>query len=151
MNAIALQACGSVFAATLVAAAIRDLRDRTIPNPLPLILIAAFPPAAWLAGLGLGQTALHMAAAATVLAVAVLLFALRAWGGGDAKLAAAAALWIGFAALPRFVAVMALSGGVLALVMLALHGRRAQVPYGLAIAVAGLDWWVTAIVARGLS
>lgn len=151
MNAIALQFCGFVFAATLVVAAVSDLRTRTIPNALPAILVAAFLPAAWFAGFGAAQAALHVAAAAAALVAAALLFVLRAWGGGDAKLAAAAILWIGFLAAPRFVAIMALAGGALALVMLLVQGRRAKVPYGVAIALAGLDWWAGAIVSRGLS
>ncbi|HLO78065.1 MAG TPA: hypothetical protein VK196_16545, partial [Magnetospirillum sp.] len=71
--------------------------------------------------------------------------------GGDAKLMAAAALWSGFFAMPRFALVMAVAGGVLALVMLIARGRRARVPYGVAIAVAGLDWWFTVIAVRGVS
>lgn len=151
MDAIALQICGTIFAVTLAVAALSDLRSRTIPNALPAILVAAFLPAAWFAGLGLGQAALHVAAAAAALVAAALLFALRAWGGGDAKLAAAAILWTGFMAAPRFIAIMALAGGVLALVMLLIQGRRAKVPYGVAIALAGLDWWFGAIVSRGVS
>lgn len=151
MNAIALQSCGLVFAATLAAAALSDLRSRTIPDLLPAILAVSFVPAAWVAGATPGQAAWHVAAAAVAFAAAALLFALRAWGGGDAKLVAVVALWVGFAALPRFVTVMALAGGVLAVLMLLLQGRRAKVPYGVAIAAAGLDWWASAILPRGLS
>lgn len=151
MNDVAVQACGLVFAAMLAAAAVTDLRKRIIPNMVPAVLAAAFLPAAWWAGYAPAQAALHVGAAAVVFVVAVLLFVLRAWGGGDAKLAAAAALWIGFAALPRFVAVMALAGGLLAVVVLLTQGRTGKVPYGVAIAAAGLDWWYGALLSRGLS
>lgn len=151
MNIIALQVCGLVFAGTLVAAAVRDLRDRTIPNLLPAILIAAFVPAAWFGELGSGQTALHVGAAAAALVVAAVLFALRAWGGGDAKLVAAVALWIGFVSMPRFLLVMSLAGGLLALALLLARGRNAKVPYGVAIALAGLDWWYGALASQVLS
>lgn len=151
MNAFALQTAGLVFAAILVAASLSDLRRRIIPNCAPLALAAAFPLAAWAAGFGVGEAGLHLAAAAAALMVAALLFVCRAWGGGDAKLAAAALLWVGFAGMPRFVLVMAVAGGVLALVMLLARGRQVQVPYGVAIAVAGLDWWMAAILSRGLS
>ncbi|HLO75554.1 MAG TPA: hypothetical protein VK196_03765, partial [Magnetospirillum sp.] len=70
MNAIALQVCGIIFVATMAAAAVSDLRDRTIPNLLPAILIAAFGPAAWVAGLGPAAAALHVAAAAAMMVVA---------------------------------------------------------------------------------
>lgn len=151
MNAIAFQTCGLVFAATLVAAALCDLRSRTIPNLLPAILTAVFIPAAWFAGMNVSQAAWHLAAAVVVFGAAAVLFALRAWGGGDAKLVAAVALWLGFAALPRFVAIMALAGGVLAVLALLLQGRRAKVPYGVAIALAGLDWAAAVLLSRGVS
>jgi prepilin peptidase CpaA len=151
MNSIALQGAGLIFAAALMVAAISDWSHRLIPNGVPAAMIAAFPVAAWAAGLGLTETALHLAAAAAALIVAAGLFAVRAWGGGDAKLAAAALLWIGFAGAPRFTLVMALAGGLLALALLIAAGRRAKVPYGIAIAVAGLDWWFAAIASRGMS
>lgn len=151
MDAVTLKICGMVFAAALAAAALCDLRSRTIPNLLPAILLVGFVPAVWAAGVGLGEVAMHVVAAILVFAGAAVLFALRAWGGGDAKLVAAVALWVGVAALPRFVAVMALAGGVLAVIMLLLQGRRAKVPYGVAIAAAGLDWWLGAMLSRGLS
>lgn len=150
MTALALQTCGLIFAGTLALAALSDLRSRTIPNFMPVLLLVAFIPAAWFAGYGWPQALSHLGAAAMVFAVAVLLFALRVWGGGDAKLVAAVALWIGFTALSRFVVIMALAGGVLALVMLLIYGRRARVPYGIAIAIAGLDWWLAAMLSRGV-
>lgn len=148
---LSLQMSGAVLAATLVAAAACDLRARTIPNLLPALAAIAFVPAAWAAGLSFEAVAAHVGAAILAFAIAALLFALGAWGGGDAKLAAAMVLWTGFAAAPRFVAVMAVAGGVLALAVLLLQGRRAKVPYGVAIALAGLDWWAGAILSWGLS
>lgn len=150
MNAIVLQGAGFVFAGGMLVAAASDWRHRLIPNTIPAAMIAAFPAAAWAAGLGLAETGLHLAAAGAALAVASGLFALKAWGGGDAKLAAAALLWIGFAGAPRFVLVMAVTGGLLALALLLAAGRRAKVPYGIAIAAAGLDWWFAAIASRGM-
>jgi prepilin peptidase CpaA len=150
-DTVILQACGAVFALALATAALTDLRSRTIPNAIPLVLMAAFPIAAWAAGMSAGQMAWHLAAGAAGLGVAAGLFAVRAWGGGDAKLAATAALWLGFAPLPRFVLVMALTGGGLALIMLLTQGRRARIPYGIAIAAAGLDWWAVALLPWGLS
>ncbi|HVI90545.1 MAG TPA: pilus assembly protein CpaA, partial [Dongiaceae bacterium] len=60
------------------------------------------------------------------------------------------ALWTGFAALPRFILLTALAGGVLALLLLILRWLRAdsddkidsRVPYGIAIALAGLDFCI---------
>jgi len=96
-------------------------------------------------GLPVQDLAWHAAAAVAVFAVGAALFALGVWGGGDVKLCAALALLTGFSDLPRFLFVMAVAGGVVALAVLALRGRAAggQVPYGLAIAAAGIDWAIT--------
>ena len=64
-------------------------------------------------------------------------------GGGDVKLAAALALWFSPASTVKFLVLMSLAGGVLTLVVVALHrvrGRagRPEIPYGVAIAFGGL-------------
>jgi Flp pilus assembly protein protease CpaA len=55
----------------------------------------------------------HAGAAAAVLAVVFVLFS-RGWiGGGDAKLAAATVLWLGFAHLADYLVYASLFGGAL--------------------------------------
>jgi len=49
-----------------------------------------------LTGMGLHDMLSHLGAGAAVLAVAFACFAIGQVGGGDAKVAAAAALWFGF-------------------------------------------------------
>jgi len=85
------------------------------------------------------------------------MFALGWIGGGDAKLFAAAALWIGWPAALTYLAVTGLAGGGLALLLLSLRSPLARplvlagpawfarlgepdenVPYGVAIAVGAL-------------
>jgi len=73
------------------------------------------------------------------------LFALRALGGGDVKLLTALALWIEPTWFLRLLVIMSLIGGILTLVFAAWHVSRRRkdriaIPYGLAIASAGL--WV---------
>ncbi len=73
------------------------------------------------------------------------MFALKWMGGGDVKLLTALALWIEPEWFLRLLIVMALVGGLLTIVMGAWHVARRQkdrlaIPYGVAIAVAGL--WV---------
>jgi prepilin peptidase CpaA len=80
---------------------------------------------------------------------------LRLVGGGDAKLLAAASLWIGYDQLLPYLVYVTIFGGVLALLMLAyrqtpagalplpdwavrLHKPRSGMPYGLAIAAGAL-------------
>lgn len=149
----------AVYAAPLLVAALWDLRHFRIPNVLTALMALAFVPAALLAPQPVDWLA-HVGAGAAVFAAGAVLFALRMLGGGDVKLAAAVALWLGSATLP-FLAVMAVAGGVLALGLLA--GRRLLagvlaltvrtpervtlprillqgegIPYGLAIAFGGL-------------
>jgi prepilin peptidase CpaA len=85
------------------------------------------------------------------------LFFSRGWiGGGDAKLAAATALWLGFEYLLPYLLWASILGGVLTLLILQfrrfplppalmhhgwvdrLHQKDAGVPYGIALAVAAL-------------
>ncbi len=130
----------------LAAAALSDLRRRTIPNGLVLALVAAFALLVPLAGLTPAALALHGAAGAAMLAGGFLLFAAGIIGAGDAKLAAATALWLGWPALPAFLLLLLLASGALALATL-LRRRPAGapalaeptgLPLALAIAAAGL-------------
>lgn len=143
------------FPFAMVLAALSDLATMTIPNRLALALALLFLPAALAAGLDPASFALHLLAALLVLAAGILLFA-RGWiGGGDAKIAAAAALWLGFPGLVSFLALSALFGGFLTLGILVLrahmlpafalrpwilrlHDPREGIPYGVAIAAGAI-------------
>jgi prepilin peptidase CpaA len=145
-----------VFPALMAYAAASDLFTMTIPNKLSLALLVAFAGFVCAAGLPPSVVLMHVAAAATVLAVSFGLFAFGWIGGGDAKLAAATALWLGFGMLLEYLFLSACAGGLLTLVLLALRGRplpafalgwnwllrlherRAGVPYGVALAAAAL-------------
>lgn len=149
-----------VFATALLDAAISDLKGFRIPNRDSVLIAAAFAVAAPALGLGLEAAAWHVAAAIAAFVVGAILFALKLWGGGDVKLVAAVTLMAGFAGLPRFLLVMALTGGMLSLVLLLLRrlpangswGARVaasgHVPYGVAIAAGGLDWAVLSLLPR---
>lgn len=148
---------GLAFAAALVDAALSDIRAFRIANRDTLAVAAAFAVAAPAAGMGLEGVLAHAGAGLAVFAAGFALYLARAWGGGDVKLSAAVALMVGFSGLPRFLVVMTLAGGLLALVALTarrlplakggtvkLWGERlastGHVPYGVAIAAGGLDW-----------
>ena len=102
----------------LAIAAYGDVRTRLIPNRLVCAIgvlglvrmILAWDPIA---------AAYTFAAAAVVLLLGVLLFWRGMLGGGDAKLLTATVLLVGHHALFDFLFVMALSGAVLALAVLA--------------------------------
>ena len=146
-----------VFPILTITAALKDLTSFTIPNWLNLALMAAFFVAAPLLGAPLGLIGLNLAVGLGALAVGMGMFALGWIGGGDAKLFAAAALWLGLPAMPVFLIVTALAGGALA--MLQMNARSpwvqpylsgapawlarlatpgADVPYGVAIATGAL-------------
>lgn len=145
-----------VFPLLMAFAAVSDLVTMRISNRLVLVLIAAFLVMALVAGMPLPQLGMHLAGAALVLVVAFALFAPGWIGGGDAKLAAATALWIGFDALFPYVVYTGLLGGALTLGILVvrrwplpanlghigwidrLHDAKSGVPYGIALAVAGV-------------
>jgi prepilin peptidase CpaA len=107
------------LAATLVAAAVIDIRTFTISNRLNAT-VALGAPLYWTS------------------------IALAPWPGIAVKLGAALALWFSPAATVKFLVLMSLAGGVLTLGLLAWHratrrGGRPQVPYGVAIAIGGLS------------
>jgi prepilin peptidase CpaA len=137
-----------VVALLLIIAAISDARHYRIPNWLNAMIALTFVVSELSHSSSGTELMMHLAAAALVLLGGFILFSLNLFGGGDVKLITALALWTGFAALPRFILLTTLAGGVLALLLLILRWLRAgrgnkidsRVPYGIAIAVAGLDF-----------
>jgi prepilin peptidase CpaA len=145
-----------LFPALMAFAASSDLLTMTISNRVSLALIAGFGIMAAVAGMDLTAIGLHFAAAALVLTVTIFCFA-RGWvGGGDAKLAAATALWLGFPHLIEYLLAASIFGGVLTLLIIGfrrfplppllasqvwldrLHRPDTGVPYGIALALAAL-------------
>jgi prepilin peptidase CpaA len=146
----------TVFPAAVAFAGAMDLFTMTIPHRISVALVAGFAVLAPLAGLGLGDMASHAGAGLLVLAIGVLLF-IPGWiGGGDAKLTAAVALWLGFESLFAYLFCVALAGGVLTILFMKvratplppfmctqpwavrLHDRRTGIPYGIALAAGAL-------------
>jgi len=145
-----------LFPAAMIYAAASDLVTMTISNRLSIALFLAFFAVAALIGMPLPDMGRHMIASAIVLAFAFGFFA-RGWiGGGDAKLAAATALWLGFSHLMDYLLVASIIGGALTLLILQarkwplpnvlarqpwiarLHAVETGIPYGIALAAAGL-------------
>ncbi len=131
-----------IFVGALAFAAIDDARHLRIDNRVPLALLAGFVPLALTGGDAVG----HLTAAVIALLAGAVLYRARIWGGGDAKLLPSIVLWVGPLGLERFALITAGAGALLALIMLARAGRSAQVPYGVALAAGGLDWWVSAVL-----
>jgi prepilin peptidase CpaA len=145
-----------LFPALMAFAACSDLLTMTISNRVSLALVAGFAVLAFVIGMNPALVLSHMGAAAVVLVAAFVFFA-RGWiGGGDAKLAAATALWLGFDQLMPYLLYASLFGGALTIVLLnirtmplpsllsgqswaeRLHRQDSGVPYGIALAAAAL-------------
>ena len=119
-----------------VVAALTDLTRMKIPNWISAALIVAFFPAALAAGLSPLSVGIHLGLAALLLVAGIGLFALRIVGGGDAKLIAAAGLWLGPAALMPFLIWTASLGGAFSAALML--GRGMGQPY-----LAGAPAWVS--------
>jgi len=138
----------SALAIMLLVAAASDIRSRTIPNMLNLVIALSAPIGWWAAGLALWpDIAWQVGAAFALFAAFAALFAVGGIGGGDVKLIAALALWIDARLILSLLMVMAIVGGVISAVMIVMRrfktaegdGEMAEeVPYGVAIALAGL-------------
>jgi prepilin peptidase CpaA len=145
-----------LFPAMMAFAASSDLFTMTISNRVTLILVGGFFSLALFSGMPLDDMLSHLGAAAIVLAFSFGFFA-RGWiGGGDAKLAAATALWLGFDHLMAYLLYASIFGGILTLLMIRfrlmplpqalakqewvkrLHKLDGGVPYGIALAAAAL-------------
>jgi prepilin peptidase CpaA len=146
----------TLFPAMMAFAASSDLFTMTIANRVSLILIAGFGLLAILTGMSVHDALLHVGAGALVLVVAFALFSFGWIGGGDAKLAAATALWFGFNHLFDYLIYSSILGGALTLLLIQfrmfplphvlvgrdwierLHRRGGGIPYGIALAAAAL-------------
>lgn len=134
----------SALGLLLVSAGIEDAWTREIAN-WKNATIALLAPAWWWANaLALWpDLALQFALATLVFALFCVAFHFRQMGGGDVKLIGALALWLPPAALMGMLLVMSLVGGVITVVMvidrkIKKNESVAEIPYGVAIAIAGL-------------
>ena len=134
----------AILGLMMIAAAISDLRSRTISNELNAAMaLLAIP--FWIAtGLAFWPDVLiQFGAAFAVFLVFTGLFAIGAMGGGDVKMIGAVMLWIPLPLFMPMLTIMAIGGGILSAVML-IHlklrpsDKAVEVPYGVAIAAAGL-------------
>ncbi len=158
-----------VFPALAIVGALKDLTSYTIPNWVSLALVAAFVPAAFASGASLSAIGLCLAVGFAALVLGMAMFAVGWIGGGDGKLLAACALWMGWPAVAPFLLYTALAGGALTFAVLALRSgwvaplvaggpvwvRRlgqqgGDLPYGVAIATGALIAFPKALLAQGV-
>lgn len=152
-----LEAATLLFFPTLmVFAAISDLLTMTISNRVSILLGVLFVIMAIACGLSTADILRHLACGAVMLVLTFCLFARGLIGGGDAKLAAATAIWLGFDHVGDYAFAASALGGLLSLFIIALRkcpwpslplssswtahwlDSGTGVPYGIALASAGL-------------
>jgi prepilin peptidase CpaA len=144
-----------LFPLLMAFAASSDLLTMTISNRVSLLLVAGFCGLALATGMDFREIGFHILAGVAVLVVSFVLYT-RGWiGGGDAKLAAATALWFGFDHLYDYLLFASVLGGVLTLLILEFRGytlppflsryawlkrlhQEVGIPYGIALAIAAL-------------
>jgi len=145
-----------LFPTIMAFAASSDLLTMTISNRVSIILVAGFLALALMSGMTAAEVLSHAGAGALVLFVSFGFFT-RGWiGGGDAKLAAATAMWLGCGYLLNYLVYASLLGGALTLLLIEfrlvplpgllagqfwaqrLHRQGGDIPYGIALAGAAL-------------
>ncbi|MFN3889461.1 MAG: prepilin peptidase [Beijerinckiaceae bacterium] len=145
-----------VFPALMAFAASSDLLTMRIPNRVAIALLAGYLGFAVFLQAPLQTVMLHLACGALVLLITFAMFCFGWMGGGDAKLAAATSVWLGWSLVLEYSLVASIAGGALTLAILVarqwpmppflmgqrwierLHDARTGIPYGIALAFAGL-------------
>lgn len=133
-----------------------DMFTMRIPNWISAALIIVFALIAVLTAMPIQMIGMHLLVGVIVLAVGFILFALRIIGGGDAKAAAAIALWMGTQDIMPFLFYASLFGGGLTLLIIffrrfvpetalpkwewlfRLHDKKQGAPYGIALALGAM-------------
>jgi prepilin peptidase CpaA len=158
----------SLLPVLMIVAALSDVTSFRIPNWLTGLIAALFFPMALITGMPMIEFLWHLAAGLVLFCVGYALFAFRVFGGGDAKLMAAAGLWFGTAQTIPFLTMTAFAGGLLAVAIAGwsvfmlywqvngaaagsaldkqLQKVRPKLPYGFAFAVGAIlafpdTWW----------
>ena len=145
-----------IFPFLMIYAAFSDLFSMTISNKVSLVLMAAFMIYALLIGMDLQTIGWHWAMFGLVLAIGFALFSFGAVGGGDAKLAASTALWLGWEHTLEYIYLASIIGAGLTLAIVIIRTKpipafvgkidwiarlyRADngIPYGIALGISAL-------------
>jgi prepilin peptidase CpaA len=145
-----------LFPALMAFAGASDFFTMTISNSISVALVAGFILLSAAVGMPINEIGMHVSCGAGFLCLTFVLFALGWIGGGDAKLSAATAVWLGWGNIVDYIGVASVIGGVLTLIFLQarkwpmpefltardwfarLYDHGNGVPYGIALAAAGL-------------
>lgn len=160
----------SLLPLLLIFAAASDVMSLRIPNWLTILTAVLFFPMALATGMPLHDFGMHLVAGIGLFVTGFIFFQLGIFGGGDAKLMAAAGLWFGTSQSLPFLFMTVLAGGILAVVVgvwsalslsweiegdnaftksfgQKIRSLKPNVPYGFAFAIGGIlafkdTWWM---------
>ncbi len=155
----------TLFPLLMIIAGTGDALSMRIPNWLTLAIAILFFPMAFLTGMPWGMFGMHIAIGIAMFVAGFVLFALGLFGGGDAKLLAAAGLWLGWPDLMPFLVLTVFAGAILAIsvgawavinmtseihdgsIFRRLGKIKPSVPYGYAFAIGAIlafpqSWWM---------
>ncbi|MFO1034052.1 MAG: prepilin peptidase [Hyphomicrobiales bacterium] len=167
----------SLLPVLMIMAALTDLSSFRIPNWITGLIALLFFPMALATHMPLETFGWHLLAGAVLFVAGFILFSVGLFGGGDAKLMAAAGLWFGTSESLPFMVMTVMAGGALAIavalwslimtvaemqgtdfegnaILRAARKVRPKLPYGFAFAIGGIlayphSWWMSA--AAGLT
>lgn len=145
-----------IFPFMMIFSSFSDLFSMSISNKVSLVLIIGFFIFALSIGMDYQTILSHFSIFALVLVIGFSLFALNIIGGGDAKLVASTALWLGWAHVGQYILLASFLGGILTILLLKfranlipeklnktewvlrLHDSNNGAPYGIALGLAAL-------------
>jgi prepilin peptidase CpaA len=140
----------------MIIAAASDVTSYKIPNWLTGLTALAFFPSALASGMSMQELSYHLLSGVIMFVVGYGLFIFRLFGGGDAKLMAAAGLWFGTSQTMPFLVLTVFAGFFLTLGVVGwsafnmwaemkdltlskkISQIRPKVPYGFALAVGAI-------------
>ena len=142
-------AAAAIFMGAMIHVIYTDLTQQRIPNRIVLLLLAAFLPLAAVSGFSFQTIAFAIGSAILIFVAGFGCFYAGWLGGGDVKLAAVCALWLGPGTVIHFVLWTAILGSIVTLSILALRRKRALetgqeyrrdrfLPYGPGMALAAI-------------
>ena len=155
----------SLLPLLLIVAGAGDALSLRIPNWLTAATALLFVPMAFATGMPLDMFGIHLLTGLVLFVAGFGLFAAGLFGGGDAKLLAAAGLWFGWPQTVPFLVFTVMAGGALAAIVFVwsalamsseIHGPswarklasiKPDVPYGYAFAAGAIlafpeSWWM---------
>jgi prepilin peptidase CpaA len=118
-----------VFGGFMIWAAVGDVRSFTITNKLNTAIATAFLLLALPMGMAVPEIFSHIKVGLITIIISLALFYVGVYGGGDAKMTGAVALWLGPAPMMPFIFVTAIAGGLLVFILII--SRRLAMRFGL--------------------